>query len=627
MANAAFIAADVETANIVSALAGEMNFPVDVMVAYGPERLRLTKELIGRVDVIISRWGFDLETMEERFPVSLVDVPITAFDFVRALHRAKQEGKRIGVVHNQAVVNGMLTVARYLEVEITSAVVIRSLAEEELLAALRQARSEEAELIIAGVTACRLCPDLHLSSLPLQAGPESITQALNEARRIIPAQLRERERAERFQAILDFAYDGIIAVDHEARITVFNHKAEELLGLPRSKAIGMPISAVMKQSDLPEVLQTGKPLLDVVQRVGNKGIVSNNIPISINGEVTGAVQTFIEVSRLQETEGKVRRRLSQKGLVAKFSFNDIIGHSENIQGAIRRARRYAEVDSSILIYGETGTGKEIFAQSIHNASRRAGGPFVAVNCAALPESLLESELFGYVDGAFTGARREGKVGLFELAHGGSIFLDEVSELPLQIQGRFLRVLQEREVNRIGDDRVIPVDIRVIAATNRDLATLVEEGRFRQDLYFRLNVLLLQIPPLRDRAEDVPELLAYFVERAAAVMGRRAPHIPPAVINRFMTHTWPGNVRELANLAERLVALADETGHLPEEELETIFSQLMYPVSGTTCSRLDELEVNTILRVLREVNGNKRRAAEKLGISVTTLWRRLKALGY
>ena len=629
MSKIVFIAADDTTAEMVSNLAiKDFDFPLNVMVAFGPARLKLVDRLVSRdkADIIISRWGFEHLDFESKFPVTILDVPITAFDLIRSLHKAQLTGKRIGVVHNQSVVQGMVTIARYLNINLASTVVISKLADKELIKAIQRAEKDGAELIIAGITACSLCPPNH-SNIPLQAGPESIRQALDEARRIVPAQLREREKAERFQAILEFAYDGVIAVDREGLITMFNHKAEELLGVPRDQAVGVPISRLQTCSVLPKVLTTGKPALDVLHTVAGKDIVSNNVPFTINEEVAGAVQTFLEVSRLQETEGKVRRKLSRKGLIAKLSFDDIIGHSKQIEHVIHRARRYAQVQSSILIQGETGTGKEIFAQSIHRASRRSTGPFVAVNCAALPETILESELFGYVEGAFTGARREGKVGLFELAHGGTIFLDEVSELPLQIQGRFLRVLQEHEVSRIGDDRIIPIDIRVIAATNRDLSELVANGKFRSDLHYRLNVLLLSIPPLRDRLEDVPELLTFFIEMTSATIGISAPQIPDAVLQSFISYSWPGNVRELANMAERLVAVSNENGEIPKDEIELACSQLKYTApTGMYSSRLDDLETSTIMRVLLEVNGNKRKAAEKLGISVTTLWRRLNALG-
>ncbi len=295
---------------------------------------------------------------------------------------------------------------------------------------------------------------------------------------------------------------------------------------------------------------------------------------------------------------------------------------------------YAEVDSTVLIMGETGTGKELFAQSIHNYSLRADKPFVAVNCAALPENLLESELFGYVEGAFTGARKGGKTGLFELAHGGTVFLDEISEMTPNLQARFLRVLQEKEVVRIGDDKIIPVDVRVIAATNRDLYEYVDEGKFREDLFYRLCVLRLDIPPLRERKDDIYELVLFFLELKSKTLNKKTPKLSQNIIEKLVNYDWPGNVRQLENLIERCIVISNEKEINDEILSEALFITPSYkPIKDKNISEsannsidvLKNIENDTIKKVLQETNGNKKLAAEKLGISVTTLWRRLKKM--
>ncbi len=286
----------------------------------------------------------------------------------------------------------------------------------------------------------------------------------------------------------------------------------------------------------------------------------------------------------------------------------------------------------MLILGETGTGKELFAQSIHNESLRADKPFVAVNCAALPENLLESELFGYVEGAFTGARKGGKIGLFELAHSGTIFLDEISEMSPNLQARFLRVLQEKEVVRLGDDRIIPIDVRVIAATNRDLYKQVEEGNFREDLFYRLCVLRLDIPPLRQRKDDLYELVSYFLYEKSKSLNRKIKGISNESIAKIVLYDWPGNVRQLENFLERCVVLC--AGDVIDIDVidEAIIGIPTYinetenkekEVQSVNKGVLRHIENEMIKNVLEETNGNKSLAAEKLGISVTTLWRRLK----
>ncbi|RKO67262.1 sigma-54 interaction domain-containing protein [Desulfofundulus salinus] len=351
----------------------------------------------------------------------------------------------------------------------------------------------------------------------------------------------------------------------------------------------------------------------------------------------------------------------------RYTFAHIIGTSRAIQHCIRQARQVAVTNSTVLLYGETGTGKELFAQSIHNASQRSGGPFVAINCGAIPASLVESQLFGYEAGAFTGARREGQQGLFEQASGGTLFLDEISEMELELQSRLLRVLQEREVVRIGGKKPVPVDVRVIASTNKDLWQMVASGKFRQDLFYRLNVVDLRIPPLRERVEDIPLLVRHFIKQFRDTFGTFVRDISPEALECLMAYSWPGNVRELQNCIERTMNLAthevilpsdlpalirncacrlpentatatqsgqiapvyyfaklNSQGHLPKTDNDGSFFKTpsFCVLKGTT----QAVERSTILRALEETGYNRRRAAEKLGISTTTLWRKMKRLG-
>ena len=353
----------------------------------------------------------------------------------------------------------------------------------------------------------------------------------------------------------------------------------------------------------------------------------------------------------------------------RYTFTDIIGTSRAIQQCIQQARQVAVTSSTVLLYGETGTGKELFAQSIHNASQRSGGPFVAINCGAIPASLVESQLFGYEAGAFTGARKEGQQGVFEQASGGTLFLDEISEMELEMQSRLLRVLQEREVVRIGGKKTIPVDVRIIASTNKDLWQMVVGGKFRQDLFYRLNVVDLRIPPLRERVEDIPLLVRHFIKEFRSHFGTFVRDISNEAMEYLMRYSWPGNVRELQNCIERTMNLVTneliQPGDLPALIRNCVnplannpangagVTGLVLPpyriaVSGSSGDPLPagfncdaqekiqdtcELEGNTrlaeraaILRALEEVGYNRRRAARRLGISTTTLWRKMKRLG-
>lgn len=331
------------------------------------------------------------------------------------------------------------------------------------------------------------------------------------------------------------------------------------------------------------------------------------------------------------------KKFHTKGLVAKYTFEDIIGKSLKLQETIKVATKFGKTSSTILIEGETGSGKELFAQSIHNISSRKDGPFVAINCAALPASLLESELFGYEEGAFTGAKKGGKPGLFELAHRGTIFLDEIGEMPLSLQSRLLRVLQEKEVMRIGADYILNVDTRIIAATNLDLYKMVKQGKFREDLYFRLNILNFKIPPLRERKEDIDFLVKHFIKTMNLKHNTYVKDITEKGMSLLKRYAWPGNVRELEHFIEKMVILAN-TPVVDEQFIEHMITEyIMHDKKdivemSDACDsitvkvgQLKDMELQIIDTMSKIVKGDKSMLAEKLGISRTTLWKKLKEL--
>ena len=360
------------------------------------------------------------------------------------------------------------------------------------------------------------------------------------------------------------------------------------------------------------------------------------MPRNTSTHAAGVVISFQNVDKVQQLEGHIRKKLSNKGLTAKHHLSDIVHCSRLIDETIEDACRYAAASSNILIVGETGTGKELFAQGIHNASQRRNGPFVAINCAALPENLLESELFGYVEGAFTGTTRGGKMGLFELAHNGTLFLDEISEIPLNMQSKLLRVLQEHEVRRIGDDRVTAVDVRIISATNVNLHKLVAAKRFRQDLLYRLDVLKITIPPLRRRGEDVIELFHFFLKKFCWKNREALPEVAPDSLHLLREYPFAGNARELRNVVERAAVLrrnrdvltsADLNRALHPEDIEEVPPLLAatpapFPPEAPQASGPDN-EKDRLLAALRACGGNRTRAARELGMDRTTLWRKLQ----
>lgn len=357
--------------------------------------------------------------------------------------------------------------------------------------------------------------------------------------------IRQTNRFEsEIDILLQVLDDGIIGITSKGIITNYNEGAENIIGYKKNDIIGKPGLHVLPDIPFKYVLENLEPIKEKLIRINGYDVVVSVDPIIHSNKLYGAVAIVKKFNDIEKKQHKLREQLIGKGHRAKYGFEDIQGESEAIKRCIDIAKRMAKSESSILITGETGTGKELFAQAVHNNSKRRNYQFVAINCGALPESLLESELFGYEEGAFTGARKGGKPGLFELAHNGTLFLDEIGEMPLNLQMRLLRVLQEREVMRIGGDRLINVNIRVIGATNRNLKEMVKEGEFREDLYYRLRVLPLKLPPLRDRKEDILPLIDKIKKQfySEFELTQEAKEI-------LINHNWKGNIRELKNYVE------------------------------------------------------------------------------
>lgn len=430
-------------------------------------------------------------------------------------------------------------------------------------------------------------------------------------------------------AILDSVGDGVFTVDAQWRITSFNRAAERITGIPRSDALGRLCCEVLRASicesacALRQTLATGRPIVNkVVYILDAQG---NRVPISIStavfrdarGKVIGGVETFRDLTQVEEL---------RKQLEARWSFADIVGRSPAMQELFAILPQIAESGSTVLIEGASGTGKELFARAIHNLSARSQGPFVAVNCGALPDTLLESELFGYKAGAFTDARKD-KPGRFALAEGGTLFLDEIGDISPAMQARLLRVLQERVIEPLDAIKPEPVDVRVIAATNRDLAKLVCKGAFREDLFYRINVIRFALPNLRDRRADIPLLIEHFIAKFNRQQDRDLAGVSDEVLARLMEYDYPGNIRELENIIEHAFVLCRggliELEHLPSHLRGTSAREGFSATAGMTLSDAERL---LICDALRRNRGNRTAAARQLGIHTSTLFRKAKALG-
>lgn len=637
MAEIAFIAPYEDLAHIARQVSQELRMELEIYVARMEEGVRVAHEAVQRgCQVLVSRGVTAWLIQQSGLSLPVVDVPIGGYDILRAYYQAKQFGGPIGIVDIPDVIQGLES----LEDILGETFIKYSLKDqhEDIRRGIQAVKEAGAEVVIGKIAMAREARNFGLNSVIITSGKEAVYQALKEAQRVLVVRHQEKRRSEQLKAILDFAYDGIIALDEEGRITVFNPVAEKLSGWRAEEAIGRHVTEVIPAAKCHLLLESGKPELGEILEIGNTRVVANRVPIVVDGRTVGVVTTFQNITSLQNLEHKVRRMLAGRGHVAKYTFEDILGESPALLEAIRLAREYAVTQSTVLIHGETGTGKEMFAHALHLASPRCHGPFVAVNCAALPENLLESELFGYVEGAFTGARKGGKPGLFELAHKGTIFLDEIGEMSPRLQARVLRVLEEGEIMRLGDDRVIPVDVRVIAATHRDLKTMVREQTFREDLYYRINVLNLTIPPLRERGADVILLAKHFLQEFCRGLKRPVAVLSPEACQELLLYPWPGNVRELRNIMERLalrcyggsiggkevrLALELETLREGEKEEDAKEKCAARPGQPLLSSQVNSLERSVIEKTLLETGGNKAEAARRLGISRTTLWRKLR----
>ncbi len=575
------------------------------------------------VDIFISRGG-TADWIAGHYPVPVVRVNTGLFDLLECLYEARQSSRLIALTSFAQPYVGVEMIARILDLEIIN-VVFQDLAElERKIAALAET---EHCCVVGGGPSVRFAARSALPSVFLRTSPATICEALQRAQELAGLRWEEKRRASRLNAILSSVFDGIIAVDAQGKVELVNAAAARMLHLDAAAIVGCDVAAVVPNTRLGEVLISGESQIGELQDAGSVRIITNRVPIKAAGEVVGAVATFQEVSRIVQAERRMRRELADSRFVPRFQFIDIIGESSVMVAKKRLAADFAKSDLTVLIYGESGTGKELFAQSIHAASARRCQPFVAVNLGALPNNLLESELFGYEEGAFTGARRKGKLGFFEMAHGGTLFLDEIDALPVELQGRLLRVLQEKEVLRVGGETLIPVDVRIIAATNRQPRQLLESRLIREDLFYRLDVLYLEIPPLRERKADIPLLLRHFLPPAVGLtLAIGAGGMMPLL----QQYSWPGNVRELYNFSQRLqfyhqdfsagadvkVFLAEILPHAAIEwragELDP--AGLMDPLAV-----LEKQKIEAAL----QTSLNSAEAASKLGISRATLWRKLK----
>lgn len=469
--------------------------------------------------------------------------------------------------------------------------------------------------------------DVVMGALAIFTDTTALDQ-LNEALTI------EKGEVSILKMILEIAYDGIVVIDVKGRISMISNAYKQFLGLEDEDLIGKHISDVIENTRMHIVLKTGVPEINQLQLIKGNYMVATRIPYYVGGKIAGAVGKVIfrnvsEVNEIYDKQQALESELSQyksefyNMYRAKYSLDQIISHDARINHIKSNVQKIATSNANVLLQGESGTGKELFAHAIHTVSNRNHHPFVVMNCAAIPENLLEAELFGYEDGAFTGASKGGRMGKFELANYGTLFLDEIGDMPLTMQAKILRVLQEREIERLGDNRPKRIDVRLIAASNKDLAAMCQAGGFREDLYYRLNVFKLDIPPLRERKDDIKLIVNHFIEMFNKKTHRQIKGVSDHALQLFYNYHWPGNVRELRNLLERAYLIVEgedyiQPWHLPNG-LKSNQSADLVPLKQI----INAQEKKVIMERLVTFNGNKSRAAKSLGISRVAFHKKLE----
>jgi len=628
---------------LIKEVARTMSDTVDVSIELGvmEEAIQPAKKLEKMGVEVLTTWDATAAIVEQHISIPVMSIQIRDLDLMRALNQARQFGKDIALLYSEPL-GGMELLEELYNVRIRQ---IAFKTVNDFKYGLMDAFDKGCEVVIGkSYITLDIAKEYQKKAVLITFTKEMVLKSICQAVKIAEIRRREREEFVRLQTIFNSLTEGVVVTDSTGNITLINPAAEKMFNIQGSKVLGRPVAHFLPPNRITETLKKRKRFDYDIIDFGDSSVIAGHEPVFCGERMIGVASTFRTASEIQKIDHKIRDKAVSRGFTAQYSFQDFFGKSPAMKEVVQQAKIFAQTDSTILITGETGTGKEVMAQSIHNFSRRKNKPFVAVNCTAIAETLLESELFGYDEGAFTGARKGGKMGLFELAHEGSIFLDEIGSMPTTLQSRLLRVLQERKVMRIGSERLIPIDVRIIAATNTDLLLQVKEGLFREDLYYRVNVLSLKMPPLRERQLDLPDLIDNLTLKFSDRYKRKKIELPKDITKILTAYPWPGNIRELENVTERLVLLfgngkpihhlvysvlmmggADgaKTGACSEE-----VSGRDYAASSgkEDLGGLTELKRKKITDVLEQANFNISKASSFLGISRSTLYRKMKQFG-
>lgn len=602
--------------DVVRKLPQYKNIQIETIYVFGtPEALAQNED----ADVLVAR-GMTYDTLKKLFPDKhVIEIHVSSFDIFDALVQCrKQHAKKIALCLHKKKFHCMEELEELCGASIS---LYDAQDQKTTETSIQKALEDGADIFVGAGTMCGICDRMGLKWVHIHTNYDAVEVAMLEAVNAARTINQERAKTVIIKEMLNHSEEGVLAVNGRGQILNINNQAYRIFQLSTVDSVeGKTLQELDHSKEWAELID-GSERRDRILKINGTSYYVQFKPLSDGTSEAGALMFIRNADRIIEEEQKIRKGLSEKGLTAKYSFKDILGKSQAIRENIQMAERYSRVNSNVLIVGETGTGKELFAHSIHQASSRRDQPFVALNCAALPENLLESELFGYEAGAFSGAAKGGKIGLFELAHKGTIFLDEIGEIPITLQAKLLRVLQEKEIRRIGSTSVHPIDVRVVSATNINIEEKIKEGQFRSDLYYRLNLLDITIPPLRERKEDIQELVDFYLTRFACEMGKPIPFLTPDAAHLLAQHSWPGNVRELRNVCERLIVLNDSdvisTGLLRQLK---IFRESS--IEEPSLNLVEETSDDSVYSRLKPKK-KKKELAKELGVSRTTLWRMAK----
>ena len=606
---------------------------IELLDATVKDAVALARERVqrGGVDAFISAGANGgLLRQEVRAPVATIQ--LGGLDILQALIVARRRVPRVGVIVFGQTLPELDAIRDLLKIEVAQRAYRTP---EEARRHFADLRAAGYDTIVGGSIVVEMAEAAGLDGL-LAYSLTNVRQGFEEAIELARVARMEAERYAQLNGVLHTLEHAVLAVDPFNQVIAANPPMQRILNAGGVPVLGRDLGQLSPELSLRHTLDSGASEWGRVQTIGRRNWIANRTPIRVQGEIAGAAMTLYDADAIHEADNRLRIQLRRQQASARHRFDDLEGRSASFLRAVSTARRFARTESTVLLAGESGTGKELFAQAMHNESPRAGKPFVAVNCAAFPESLLESELFGYEEGAFTGARRGGKRGLFETAHTGTLFLDEIGDMPLALQSRLLRVLQEREITRLGATASIPVDVRVIVATHQPLDRMIHEGRFRRDLYYRINILRLPVPPLRERHEDIALLAGVLLSRCLARhrCGASAARALAPLLPDLQRYAWPGNIRELENIVERIgvTLLQTDAGDAADADAdlrhicpEIFDAPAADGSSPATSGPAEPSMAEQVQAAMAAAGGRRHEAARRLGVSRSTLWRWLKSL--